>query len=353
METMEKITHDLVTKSYEDHSSHEKGLDTKTMSNFTNFTRQFTLQNRGDWLSNLEFAFEGSPERYNSEKKRILLTQKEDQHHEAFARQLEVLERNWDRGPEKLRAEDYLTKLTDPLPRKITENNRFIPPNRREIIDLATHYWENDQDAKKRKFSQMKDGDKPSRSTQKKKSSHPTSDKPRQNPMGSDGKRTTCKSLCPDNPCSGLSRESRKSWYQHLADLSEEEKHHIKHNWGAFVDWTLLLISNSEQRLGDLQIELENKVQDKNQDPVDFDQELSVLEGYFEKRSEKEKALFFYSKLSKDLRQEISSHAIELPNTRVKIVQTALHHWRSNHWNTDKKRKRSDGDDDEDKSAKC
>ncbi|KAJ5145636.1 uncharacterized protein N7515_000200 [Penicillium bovifimosum] len=136
-------------------------------------------------------------------------TQKEDQHPEAFARQLEVLERNWDRGPEKLRAEDYLTKLTDPLPRKITENNRFIPPNRREIIDLATHYWENDQDAKKRKFSQMKDGDKPSRSTQKKKSSHPTSDKPRQNPMGSDGKRTTCKSLCPDNPCSGLSRESR------------------------------------------------------------------------------------------------------------------------------------------------
>ncbi|KAJ5129198.1 uncharacterized protein N7515_005237 [Penicillium bovifimosum] len=83
----------------------------------------------------------------------------------------------------------------------------------------------------------------------------------------------------------------RKSWYQHLAGLSEEKKHHVKHNWPAFVDWTLMLISNSEQRLGDLQIELENKVQDKNQDPVDFDQELAVLEGYFEQRSEKEKAL--------------------------------------------------------------
>lgn len=73
----------------------------------------------------------------------------------------------------------------------------------------------------------------------------------------------------------------------------------------------MTLISNTRQRKGDIKNQLKNKFHKENQNPMDFDRELSTLEGYFTRKAEDERALDFYAKLSRDLQDKISLHACE------------------------------------------
>jgi hypothetical protein len=113
------------------------------------------------------------------------------------------------------------------------------------------------------------------------------------------------------------------------------------------VEWTLTLISNSRQRLGDIKTQLERKVQKEGQSPKDFDRELAVLEEYFARKDEQERALDFYAKLFPSLREKISIHAIELPKTRLDMVELATHFWEAYHNFSERKRKHKE-DEEED-----
>lgn len=115
------------------------------------------------------------------------------------------------------------------------------------------------------------------------------------------------------------------------ASGSEANRRELWNSYSNFVEWTLTLVSNSRQRLGDIKTQLEQKIHKESQNPKDFDRELAVLEDYFVRKGEQERALDFYAKLSPDLRRRISIHAIELPATRLDMVELATHFWEAYH----------------------
>ena len=132
------------------------------------------------------------------------------------------------------------------------------------------------------------------------------------------------------------------------ASGSEADRRELWSSYPKYVEWTLTLISNSRQRLGDIKTQLEQKVHKESQNPKDFDRELAVLEEYFVRKSEQERALDFYAKLSPELRRKISVHAIELPTTRLDMVELATHFWEAyHHSDNDKKRKYNEDDEGE------
>ena len=118
-----------------------------------------------------------------------------------------------------------------------------------------------------------------------------------------------------------MNNTCRQEWARYVRDLPTiQESDAAKATWSIFEEWTMTLISNTRQRKGDIKTQLINKFHKENQNPQDFDRELAVLEDYFSRKPEDERALDFYARLHKDLQDKISLNAPDLPQNRHEMV---------------------------------
>jgi hypothetical protein len=180
------------------------------------------------------------------------LHHRSNQHPRSFARELGILEDQFPRRDEEERALDYLKKLSKSLRESISLHGRELPKTREEMIDLAVHFWDHEQTQEREKSAQNKpkkrktyDSDEEERPQRFKRRGRPysshsnsskndTSGKPHQNPLGTDGKRTTCNICksenhwapnCPDKKSRNGSKAHKATAVQNLkATANDSEK---------------------------------------------------------------------------------------------------------------------------------
>lgn len=129
----------------------------------------------------------------------------------------------------------------------------------------------------------------------------------------------------------------RYRWIRHVREQSEERQRDIESSWSYFQDWTLSLIQDATTIEATTMTQLSRLYQAEDQDPREFHAHLDSLEQNFPRQDEKQRALFFFSKLTSSLRRYIQEHVIHLPTNRDEIVSLATHFW--NLSKPDRKRK--------------
>ena len=119
----------------------------------------------------------------------------------------------------------------------------------------------------------------------------------------------------------------RHQWIRHKNELPPDQKRNAENDWQYFEKWTISLIQNATMIQADIQKQM-NDLRHKNKDdPRDFDLELDSLESYFDRRSELDRSLHFFGKLSVPLQEALQTHLDELPITRKEMVDKATHYW--------------------------
>jgi hypothetical protein len=119
----------------------------------------------------------------------------------------------------------------------------------------------------------------------------------------------------------------RSRWHRHITEKTPEEQQDAEASWDYFEQWTLTLIQNAATMEADVRELLEKAQQRVGQDPREFNAYLDTLEQHFPRETERGRALTFYTKLTKELRDFIRAHNLHLPETRDEMVQTASMYW--------------------------
>lgn len=124
-----------------------------------------------------------------------------------------------------------------------------------------------------------------------------------------------------------MDQEGRARWDRYLEEHGEIRRHELEEDWKAFEEWTLGLIKDAENRDVLLMSQLERAKQREGQTPQDFHLYLDSLEKHFPRHTEKQKALFYFSKLRYELRDHISLNSPNLPQSRDEMVTLATRYW--------------------------
>ncbi|KAJ5561855.1 hypothetical protein N7461_000616 [Penicillium sp. DV-2018c] len=149
-----------------------------------------------------------------------------------------------------------------------------------------------------------------------------------------------------------------RQWTLYVDALpSLDQRNEARTTWTIFEDWTLSLFVNPD----DVQVHvtelLHEKVQGEHQDPMSFDYELAVLERLLgsESKSQSERALNFWVRLTPEIKNNIRIHCLKMPDNRAEMVRLAMHFWeaarrRSTH--NEKKRQQTDDNKQSEKPRK-
>ncbi|BCR90397.1 uncharacterized protein ACHE_60283A [Aspergillus chevalieri] len=129
----------------------------------------------------------------------------------------------------------------------------------------------------------------------------------------------------------------RYRWIRHIREQPEERQQDIESSWSYFEEWTLTLIQDATTIEATTMTQLTRLHQAEDQDPREFHAHLDSLEQHFPRQDEKQRAFFFLSKLTTNLRRYIQGHVIHLPTNRDEIVSLATRFW--NLSKPDRKRK--------------
>lgn len=134
----------------------------------------------------------------------------------------------------------------------------------------------------------------------------------------------------------------RVRWNDHLTEMHPDDRRITQESWDTFEKWTLSLIHNTTSLRADVRDQIESAQQKHDQDPREFHTFLYAREQHLPRESEESRALNFFSKLQPALKKEIHRHVHPLPETRDRMVETAVHYWNLVKADTAPKRHRSD-----------
>lgn len=119
--------------------------------------------------------------------------------------------------------------------------------------------------------------------------------------------------------------ECRARWDRYLEEQTEETHLQYENDWENFKEWSKTLLKYTDQGTGSLATQLEGAKQREGQHPLRFHDYLDALEKQRDSPLESDltRALYYYGKLTDDLKAKIRLQASELPVTRVAMVETA------------------------------
>ena len=126
-----------------------------------------------------------------------------------------------------------------------------------------------------------------------------------------------------------MDEDLRTNWDRYLDEQPEELRDDLDDNFTRFSDWTLTLIKDAANREFMISNQLENARQREGQSPQEFHNYLDSLEKHFSRRPEKERTLFFFSKLRPELRSQMNLNTSELPDNRSQMISLATRYWDS------------------------
>jgi hypothetical protein len=123
--------------------------------------------------------------------------------------------------------------------------------------------------------------------------------------------------------------ECRARWDRYLDEQEATDRLLLENDWEKFMEWSLTLIKDSTNRLPLIARQLERARQRDHQSPSEFYIYLDSLEKHFPRATEEQRALSYYAKLQDNLQTQISLNSIEIPSTRMEMVDLATRFWDS------------------------
>lgn len=141
-----------------------------------------------------------------------------------------------------------------------------------------------------------------------------------------------------------MNSECRTIWSEFLHEQAPRRKIKYKNRFNRFKDWTLTLIRTNRPKALMLARQLEMTRQREGQDPHNFDIYLNSLERHFARRTEEDRATFFFAKLRRELTTDMERHNAELPTKRKEMVELAQRIWDANGWSSKKRKYRTRAD---------
>jgi Zinc knuckle len=122
---------------------------------------------------------------------------------------------------------------------------------------------------------------------------------------------------------SKMDRACRARWTSYLRNNPADES-----NYSHFLEWTRTLIKDNVNFESTLYEEYQGAVQREGQSPLDFDAYLSAVERELPEAPDDVRANIFFSKLHKDVRNQIKLSGItSLPTARTEMVSLAQRMW--------------------------
>jgi uncharacterized membrane protein YgcG len=123
--------------------------------------------------------------------------------------------------------------------------------------------------------------------------------------------------------------ECRARWQRYLLELDECQLQQATETWSIFQDWTRTLLKHAYNEEVEVAKQMAKAHQKDGQSPQDFHAYLDSLEKKFAPKSEHDRSLFFFAKLTKDLQKHVQLRNASLPETRREMVALAARHWES------------------------
>jgi hypothetical protein len=106
-------------------------------------------------------------------------------------------------------------------------------------------------------------------------------------------------------------------WYTYRKTAQDADK------WTAFLDWSRDNIQQGHNAIATLYEQRDIAKQLPNQSPRQFNTYLSSIERDLPRRDEAELAMSFYSKLSKEVKQQFKKSDVSILRTRARCVDMA------------------------------
>jgi hypothetical protein len=124
-----------------------------------------------------------------------------------------------------------------------------------------------------------------------------------------------------------MAEKHRTRWYSHVRNMTDDDRKEAETHWSAFENWTRECVDNLADQTSQAFKDLNGAKQRDTQTPLEFHQYLESIEDEFERKSDQERALVFYSKLNRELIRHIDHTVSEKPKTREGMVRCAMQYW--------------------------
>ncbi|KAI0008179.1 hypothetical protein F4779DRAFT_17202 [Xylariaceae sp. FL0662B] len=125
-----------------------------------------------------------------------------------------------------------------------------------------------------------------------------------------------------------MEAEARSQWKRHIHEMpSQEERDAAYEDYPGFVEWTLTLLKDADNKEFRISQQIEDSTQNERQSPRDWDIYLDALERQVEPKSETARVTTFYTKLQPAFRFYLDKYGGEKPTTRPLMVSWAQTKW--------------------------